>query len=229
MFSFQVRIGHMDGILVAYHNTRKIFGFQYISREEMDLRLFGSTKIGDNVFRNALVMFESILDKATEKFPAQTLRLSFDTFADKNSGNAMTNVFVEAVPEDSELTNKKENNVEELAQTEHKELSALDSYNDITMFHLKTQSLVNGELVEGPLRMEKPSKDQWQVRFQIKETSLTLDQIKTKFAAMRKRQADVYTPGEKKNPMLKKFKDMSERVLKQEKIDIKRQESESEK
>ncbi|KAI9252762.1 mitochondrial protein Pet127-domain-containing protein [Helicostylum pulchrum] len=229
-YSFQVRIGHMDGILVAYHNTRKIFGFQYISREEMDLRLFGSAKIGDNVFRNALVMLESILDKATEKFPAQTLRLSFDTFADKNSGNATTNVFVEAVPEDSELTNKKENNVDdEVAQTEHEELSALGSYNDITMFHLKTQSLVNGELVEGPLRMERPSKDQWQVRFQIKETGLSPEQIKTKFTAMRKRQAEVFTPGERKNPMLKKFKDMSERVLKQEEIDIKRQESESEK
>ncbi|KAI8644545.1 mitochondrial protein Pet127-domain-containing protein, partial [Parasitella parasitica] len=78
-YCFQVRIGHMDGIMVAYHNTSKIFGFQYISREEMDSRLFGSSKIGNQVFRNALVMFESILDRATEKYPQQTLRLSFDT------------------------------------------------------------------------------------------------------------------------------------------------------
>ncbi|KAI7861071.1 mitochondrial protein Pet127-domain-containing protein [Circinella umbellata] len=68
-YSFQVRIGHMDGIFVAYHNTRKIFGFQYISREEMDVRLFGSSHMANESFRNVLVMFESILDKATEKYP----------------------------------------------------------------------------------------------------------------------------------------------------------------
>ena len=30
-YSMQVRIGNMDGIFVAYHNTARIFGFQYIS------------------------------------------------------------------------------------------------------------------------------------------------------------------------------------------------------
>lgn len=30
-YSMQVRIGDMDGIFVAYHNTARIFGFQYIS------------------------------------------------------------------------------------------------------------------------------------------------------------------------------------------------------
>ncbi len=28
--SFQVRIGAMDGIFVAYHNTARIYGFQYL-------------------------------------------------------------------------------------------------------------------------------------------------------------------------------------------------------
>jgi len=31
----------MDGVFVAYHNTARVFGFQYISLEEMDARLFG--------------------------------------------------------------------------------------------------------------------------------------------------------------------------------------------
>lgn len=217
-YSFQVRIGHMDGIMVAYHNTRKIFGFQYISREEMDSRLFGSTKVGDNVFRNALIMFESILDKATEKYPKQTLRISFDTHADKNSGNAMTNVFVEAVPTDTNNSTMAENNnLDEFFQTEPED-SVLDSFDQISLFQLDTQSLVNGQLVEGPLKMDKPSKDHWQVRYKIKESELDNAQIKTKFTAMRRRQADVYTPSTKKNPMLKKFKDMSEQVLKQEKF-----------
>ena len=68
-YSFQVRIGHMDGILVAYHNTRKMFGFQYISREEMDKRVFGSTRMANEAFRNVLVLFHTVLDEATAKYP----------------------------------------------------------------------------------------------------------------------------------------------------------------
>lgn len=70
-YNFQVRIGHMDGILVAYHNTRKIFGFQYISREEMDARLFGSRLMGDQAFHHCLALFDVILTEATNKFPQQ--------------------------------------------------------------------------------------------------------------------------------------------------------------
>jgi len=29
-YSMQVRIGKMDGIFVAYHNTARLFGFQYL-------------------------------------------------------------------------------------------------------------------------------------------------------------------------------------------------------
>ncbi len=86
----------MDGVLVAYHNTKKIFGFQYISRKEMDKRLFGSSRIGDLVFHRSLAMLEALLDKATEKYPEQTLRLSFETSPGEK--NAMMNIFVEAVP-----------------------------------------------------------------------------------------------------------------------------------
>uniref|UniRef100_A0A060T5I7 ARAD1C12584p n=1 Tax=Blastobotrys adeninivorans TaxID=409370 RepID=A0A060T5I7_BLAAD len=35
-YSFQARIGRMDGIFVAYHNIRRMFGFQYVSLDEMD-------------------------------------------------------------------------------------------------------------------------------------------------------------------------------------------------
>ncbi|KAI7861351.1 mitochondrial protein Pet127 [Spinellus fusiger] len=70
-YNFQVRIGHMDGIMVTYHNTRKMFGFQYISRDEIDTRLFGSKQMGGEVFRNILVMFEEVLDMATKKYPEQ--------------------------------------------------------------------------------------------------------------------------------------------------------------
>ena len=42
----------MDGVYVAYHNTARIFGFQYVPVEEMDERLFGGTGGYDALSRN---------------------------------------------------------------------------------------------------------------------------------------------------------------------------------
>lgn len=70
-FSFQVRIGHMDGVMVTYHNTDEIFGFQYISRNEMDARLFGTSKMGDAAFQYSLLMMDTIFEKATTQHPGQ--------------------------------------------------------------------------------------------------------------------------------------------------------------
>ena len=41
LFSFQVRIGNMDGVIVAYHNTARMFWLQYIPLQETDEALFG--------------------------------------------------------------------------------------------------------------------------------------------------------------------------------------------
>lgn len=63
----------MDGIMVTYHNTNKIFGFQYISRHEMDARLFGTTKMGDEAFKNCLVMIQDVFKKAIEQYPRKVI------------------------------------------------------------------------------------------------------------------------------------------------------------
>ena len=49
-YGFQARIGNMDGILVAHHNTARIFGFRYIPLSEMDACLFGGEDRGEAVF-----------------------------------------------------------------------------------------------------------------------------------------------------------------------------------
>ncbi|RCH81531.1 hypothetical protein CU098_003044, partial [Rhizopus stolonifer] len=198
-YSFQVRIGHMDGILVAYHNTRKIFGFQYISREEMDSRLFGSSKLGDQVFRNALVMFESVLDKATQKYPQQTLRLSFETRPGE-SGSSML-IYAEATNDAQKFD--------------------YNPYEKLSLFQLKSQSLVNGRLVQGPLTIENPARDKWIVRTQLNEIEQDEDEKKrTMFRSMRKKQAMLYSP-RNKSPILKMFKRMSEQGLREEELENK--------
>jgi hypothetical protein len=72
-YSLQVRMGRMDGIFVAFHNTERIFGFQYVSLGEMDLALHGQsdTTLGDQEFKVSLDLLNKILDRATQKFPEQ--------------------------------------------------------------------------------------------------------------------------------------------------------------
>ncbi|KAK0383575.1 hypothetical protein NLU13_9486 [Sarocladium strictum] len=80
-YSLQVRMGRMDGIFCAYHNTQRIFGFQYIPLPEMDLCLHGtySKRIGDEEFRASLAMFNALLDRGTKRWPGRTLRLHVET------------------------------------------------------------------------------------------------------------------------------------------------------
>jgi hypothetical protein len=74
----QVRIGNMDGVLVAYHNTAKLFGFQYISLEEMDLALFGAKDVGWPVFDKSVALMEAICDEVAKTWPEKSIRLLID-------------------------------------------------------------------------------------------------------------------------------------------------------
>lgn len=98
-YSLQVRVGRMDGIFVAFHNVERIFGFQYISLPEMDQSLHGQsdTSLGDTEFQLSLSMWNKILDKATEKFPKQSLRFHFET---RDAVTPFMYIFAEPVTQD---------------------------------------------------------------------------------------------------------------------------------
>ncbi|KAK8855184.1 mitochondrial protein [Apiospora arundinis] len=80
-YSLQVRMGRMDGIFVAFHNTERIFGFQYIPLPEMDLSLHGTsnTTLGDKEFKLSLSLLNELMDRASKRFPEKSLRLHFET------------------------------------------------------------------------------------------------------------------------------------------------------
>jgi hypothetical protein len=80
-YSLQVRMGRMDGIFVAYHNTERIFGFQYISLPEMDLAIHGTedTTLGDSEFKLSIHLLNKLLDRATAKYPDKSLRIHVET------------------------------------------------------------------------------------------------------------------------------------------------------
>lgn len=83
--SLQVRIGNMDGIFVAYHNTAYMFGFQYFSREDMDDRLFGGTVQGDRVFQKCVKCMEQILSEVILCFPGISVNCNFETSPQENA------------------------------------------------------------------------------------------------------------------------------------------------
>ena len=72
-YSLQVRIGKMDGVFVVFHNTKRVFGFQYISLDEMDVAIHGSADcdIGRREFQFSIKLLNEALDKATKEFPKQ--------------------------------------------------------------------------------------------------------------------------------------------------------------
>ncbi|KAL8761874.1 MAG: hypothetical protein Q9184_002037 [Pyrenodesmia sp. 2 TL-2023] len=98
-YSLQVRMGRMDGIFVAFHNTDRIFGFQYVSLAEMDSTLHGQwdTNLGDQEFKFSVALLNEILDKATKKYPNTSLRLHFET---RKAQTDFMYIFAEPVTEE---------------------------------------------------------------------------------------------------------------------------------
>ncbi|KAL6879085.1 PET127-like protein [Trichoderma novae-zelandiae] len=98
-YSLQVRMGRMDGIFVAYHNTQRIFGFQYISLEEMDVALHGTSdrRLGDQEFKTSIALLNELMDRATKRYPGRTLRLHVET---RPTRVPLTYFFVEPVTEE---------------------------------------------------------------------------------------------------------------------------------
>ena len=64
----------MDGVLVAYHNTAQLFGFQYIPLTDMDYALHGRKDVGPDVFQACVRMLEAILTEVVSCFPQQVCR-----------------------------------------------------------------------------------------------------------------------------------------------------------
>ncbi|KAK5944890.1 hypothetical protein PMZ80_002092 [Knufia obscura] len=102
-YSLQVRMGRMDGIFVAYHNIARIFGFQYVSLQELDMALHGQADrtLGDREFRMTIKLMSDICDEATKEYPEQSLRIMFETRpATKGEPNGFMRIFAEPMTDE---------------------------------------------------------------------------------------------------------------------------------
>lgn len=62
-YFFQLKIGGMDGAFISYHNTVKTFGFEYVTRKNMEKILFGSSFKADLSFVVTSKVMVKILDE----------------------------------------------------------------------------------------------------------------------------------------------------------------------
>ncbi|KAJ1741501.1 hypothetical protein LPJ79_000756 [Coemansia sp. RSA 1821] len=97
-YNFQTRIGNMDGIFVAYHNTARMFGFQYISRREMDEILYGNEITGSQIFNMILIVLGKLLRTVTDQYPEKDLRVTFDGTSVRNQ----LSLWVEVIDDEKE-------------------------------------------------------------------------------------------------------------------------------
>lgn len=65
-YSFQLKIGNMDGAFFAYHNTLQNFGFEYVHASEIYKRVFGSVVYSDLAFMVSAKILTHYLDLILE-------------------------------------------------------------------------------------------------------------------------------------------------------------------
>ncbi|KAK9375843.1 mitochondrial protein Pet127-domain-containing protein [Lipomyces chichibuensis] len=93
-YSLQARIGRMDGILIAYHNIARLFGFQYVPLEELDLCIHGENHkyLAKEEFSASIGILNDFLDRVTAEYPEQVylLRISGITLRLTKDGSLLT-------------------------------------------------------------------------------------------------------------------------------------------
>ncbi|KAI5117916.1 hypothetical protein M0805_001996 [Coniferiporia weirii] len=151
-YSFQARIGNMDGVFVAYHNTARVFGFQYISLEEMDECLFGAKDRGWRVFDKCVSLLETLAGEITSCFPGKSITCLAETF----EGSGVMRVWVQPVEGELEAGTLPEISPE--------------SSNPIIQLDVAVDSYLNGERVGGQTAVNQPESP-WTLHWSISRSA----------------------------------------------------------
>ncbi|GAC98790.1 RNA processing-related protein, mitochondrial RNA degradation [Pseudozyma hubeiensis SY62] len=201
-YNFQARIGHMDGIFVAYHTTSTIFGFQYISVEEMNERLFGTQEMADQAFRLSLGMMERVLDAATGVFPGESLKITVESKERKAEavGLAGMSVYVEPANASSSSTERDGEGGEKTKRTIAQLDITVDRYLDgglmlgpVDFTHLPGRRIdpLSDDEIERRMRSSLPPV-RWEIDYSISpRPDLTEAKIRSNLDGVRAKQASL--------------------------------------
>lgn len=181
-YNFQVRIGDMDGIMIAYHNTAEIFGFQYLTRTEMDEILYGNTATGDAVFKVVLKLYDQVLESIVNLYRNdEAIKLTFSL----NKDASKLTIFSET-----------EDVVDGTNGTLEK------SFNQFT---LSVSNFINGFRSED-ITLDPSGMDDWRVDStlqQVKPSMAEYESARKKVTEGRSRADDGNDPGRVSNPIMR--------------------------
>jgi hypothetical protein len=104
MYLHQMMIGGMHGAMIAYHNTKSIFGFEYVPREVFEKVVYGSREYAHMCFKSALWLLEEILKRVCADHPLtspqQALQIGY--FAEIKGGTLT--IFAEKIDDLAEYS-----------------------------------------------------------------------------------------------------------------------------
>ena len=83
----------MDGIFIAHHNTKEMFGFQYVPLEEMDECTSGSYEMAERTFKLSIALMEDILKAVLEHVKVEVSRFAFDQTGSDFPATILTGLF----------------------------------------------------------------------------------------------------------------------------------------
>ncbi|KAG0319810.1 hypothetical protein BGZ99_004886 [Dissophora globulifera] len=188
-YSLQVRIGQMDGIFVAFHNTARVFGFQYISLDEMDSRLFGTSVMGDECFKNQLRLLNRSLDEITAKYPKQDLKITVDTDETVQS----MNIWVETMPLGSASSPQGRDVKVVLDENGAPEMQPGA---ELSLWQVVCYSNINNVPTVGPFELNERATDEWELRYKIGE--LRKPHMMNEYRRMKAIQAEILSDDEER-------------------------------
>ncbi|OCB89863.1 hypothetical protein A7U60_g2892 [Sanghuangporus baumii] len=190
-YSFQVRIGGMDGIFLAYHNTARVFGFQYVPLEEMDDRLFGDYKskkpssqttdtpvmsgreVGWRIFNKCVSMLEVISAEIVECFPERTVTCLVET----RPGTGIMHIWIQPVDEKAPELDSEDNEIP---------IVGTDSEKPIVQLDITTRSYLGNRRAARSSTVFS-SRQPWSVHWSIARSVLPEKSIRQLLAAAKKR------------------------------------------
>jgi hypothetical protein len=149
-YIFQARIGKMDGIFVAYHNTKQLLGFEYVTLKEMEYCIFETRAMASLSFDVVNKLLHILLDTFTYRWPNSSLKLTCQT--KKATNGCRMYIFVEPLANDKgwleHLQCGKPNDSQK--QTLQVIENPLDIKNPFFAFTLCLETVVNGKVTKGP-------------------------------------------------------------------------------
>ncbi|KAJ3151179.1 hypothetical protein HDU86_006170 [Geranomyces michiganensis] len=175
-YSFQVRIGGMDGVFVAYHSTAEIFGFQYLPLATMDKWLFGNSVIGEQSFAVSLKLLQAAFDAAMKDFPEQDVRITLAQEEGLEQTQPLT-IWAEAVPAlpvRAEATTPDNPGPPENSAGETK----------LTLHTMHITHLYNDEPATTPLQLQPDGSDDWAVVYRLSKSAKSPSELRAAYQSV---------------------------------------------